>query len=68
MMAALLYGVVASRRSAFAPAAAFAIACLSLAHSTVDFTLQAPGYSIPFFALFGVGLASSFRAKSAAGA
>jgi hypothetical protein len=32
-----------------------------LLHSSLDFTLQIPGYSIPFFALFGVGLAQSFH-------
>ena len=42
-----------------------ATATLSLLHSCLDFTLQVPGYSIPFFALFGAGLAQSFRTGEA---
>lgn len=53
-------GVVYRSRDAVLPLAAAAIGCLAMLHSSVDFSLQIPGYSIPFFALFGVGLAQSF--------
>lgn len=59
-------GVFARRRDAIIPLAAAATASLSLLHSCLDFTLQIPGYSIPFFALFGTGLAQSFRSNEAA--
>ncbi|EIG58460.1 O-antigen ligase [Bradyrhizobium sp. WSM1253] len=58
-------GVFARRRDAIIPLAAAATASLSLLHSCLDFTLQIPGYSIPFFALFGAGLAQSFRIRDA---
>src|SRR5207249_1054413 len=58
-------GVFARRRDAIIPLAAAATASLSLLHSCLDFTLQIPGYSIPFFALFGAGLAQSFRIRKA---
>ena len=57
----LAKGVFGRRRDAIIPLAAAATASLSLLHSCLDFTLQVPGYSIPFFALFGAGLAQSFR-------
>jgi len=61
MFAILAKGIFERRRDAVIPLAAAATACLSLLHSCLDFTLQVPGYSIPFFALFGAGLAQSFR-------
>lgn len=61
MFVILAKGVLERRRDAIIPLAAAATACLSLLHSSLDFTLQVPGYSIPFFALFGAGLAQSFR-------
>lgn len=63
----LAKGVFGRRRDASIPLSALAIATLSLLHSCLDFTLQVPGYSIPFFALFGVGLAQSLRSNEAAG-
>lgn len=62
MLVILVRGVFARRRDAIIPLAAGATACLSLLHSSLDFTLQVPGYSIPFFVLFGAGLAQSFHA------
>ncbi|MCK1550841.1 O-antigen ligase family protein [Bradyrhizobium sp. 177] len=66
MFGILSRGVFARRRDAIIPLAAAATASLSLLHSCLDFTLQIPGYSIPFFALFGAGLAQSFRSSEAA--
>ena len=63
MLLVLARGVFGRRRDAIIPLAAVATATLSLLHSSLDFTLQVPGYSIPFFALFGAGLAQSFRTK-----
>src|SRR6266702_3722801 len=61
MLVILARGVFGRRRDVIIPLAAAATATLSLMHSCLDFTLQVPGYSIPFFALFGAGLAQSFR-------
>lgn len=63
MLIILTTGVFGRRRDAIIPLAAAATAMLSLLHSCLDFTLQVPGYSIPFFALFGAGLAQSFRSS-----
>ncbi|WP_245453849.1 O-antigen ligase family protein [Bradyrhizobium sp. AC87j1] len=63
MLLVLAKGVFRRRRDAIIPLAAAATATLSLLHSCLDFTLQVPGYSIPFFALFGAGLSQSFRSK-----
>jgi O-antigen ligase len=61
MFIILARGIFGRRRDAIIPLAAAATASLSLLHSMLDFTLQVPGYSIPFFTLFGAGLAQSFR-------
>ena len=53
-----------SRRREIVPLAAATTASLSLAHSSLDFTMQIPGYTIPFFALFGAGLAQCFRLEN----
>lgn len=63
MFAILARGSLVRRRGAIVPLAALAISSLALLHSCIDFTLQVPGYSIPFFALFGAGLAQSFRSR-----
>ncbi|MGV7217067.1 O-antigen ligase family protein [Bradyrhizobium sp. UFLA05-112] len=65
MSVILAKGVFGRRRDVIIPLAAAATATLSLLHSCLDFTLQVPGYSIPFFALFGAGLAQSFRSGEA---
>ncbi|WP_245288093.1 O-antigen ligase [Bradyrhizobium sp. Ec3.3] len=67
MFIMLARGVLERRRDAIIPLAAAATACLSLLHSCLDFTLQVPGYSIPFFALFGAGLAQSLRTTEQSG-
>ncbi|WP_247333976.1 O-antigen ligase family protein [Bradyrhizobium sp. 147] len=63
MFIVMARGMFTRRRDVIIPLAAAATASLSLLHSSLDFTLQIPGYSIPFFALFGVGLAQSFRSR-----
>jgi O-antigen ligase len=63
MFVILARGVFGRRRDGIIPLAAVATATLSLLHSCLDFTLQIPGYSIPFFGLFGVGMAQSFRSR-----
>lgn len=67
MFVVMARGISTRRRDVIIPLAAAATASLSLLHSFLDFTLQIPGYSIPFFALFGVGLAQSFRSRPARG-
>lgn len=66
MLVVLARGVFGRRRDAIIPLAAVATATLSLLHSCLDFTLQVPGYSIPFFAVFGAGLAQSSAPKRSA--
>ena len=62
MQVILLLGCVGRRRSSMVvPLAALAISTLALLHSSIDFTLQIPGYSIPFFGLFGAGVAQALR-------
>ncbi|MBR0829870.1 O-antigen ligase family protein [Bradyrhizobium manausense] len=61
MLILLAKGVLVRRRDVIIPLAALSTAALSSLHSMLDFTLQVPGYTIPFFALFGAGLAQSFR-------
>jgi O-antigen ligase len=61
MFVVMAGGMFTRRRDVIIPLAAAATASLSLLHSSLDFTLQIPGYSISFFALFGAGLAQSFR-------
>ncbi|UPK33984.1 O-antigen ligase family protein [Bradyrhizobium sp. 186] len=65
MLVILARGVFGRRRDVIIPLGAAATATLSLMHSCLDFTLQIPGYSIPFFALFGTGLSQSFRSDKA---
>lgn len=59
----LARGVAVRRRDRILPLAAFAIALLALLHSCIDFSLQIPGYAIPFFAIIGVGLSQSFSSR-----
>ena len=61
MLLLLARGVLTRRRGTIVPLAALCIAVLALLHSCIDFTLQVPGYTIPFFALFGAGMAQAFR-------
>ena len=60
MQLVLLRGCINRRRSSMLlPLAALAISSLALLHSLIDFSLQIPGYTIPFFALFGAGLSQA---------
>ena len=40
---------------------ALAIALLAVLHSTIDFSLQIPGYAIVALSIIGAGVAQSFR-------
>jgi len=63
LMATLLHGVRVRRRDRIIPVSAFSIALVGVAHSLVDFSLQIPGYSIVAFAMFGAGVAQSYRSQ-----
>jgi O-antigen ligase len=63
MIIILARGAVLRRRDIIVVIAALFTALLVFVHSTIDFTLQIPGYTIPFFALFGAGLAQSFGSE-----
>ena len=60
----LIRGIAIRRRDLMVPIAGFAVAILSLAHSTIDFSLQIPGYAIVVFAIVGAGLAQSFSSNN----
>lgn len=53
-------GAISRQRDSEIVIAPLAIGLSATIHSFFDFTLQIPGYSIPFFALIGVGIAQSF--------
>jgi O-antigen ligase len=68
MQVILLRGCIGQRRSSMVvPLAALSISTLAVLHSSIDFTLQIPGYTIPFFSLFGVGLAQALPSGAADG-
>jgi hypothetical protein len=48
------------------PTVALAAALGAVLHSMVDFSLQIPGYAVVVYAIFGMGLAQSFRSSQAA--
>lgn len=56
----LFRGTRRSRRDTVAPVAALGVALAALLHSSIDFSLQIPGFAIVVFAIVGVGLAQSF--------
>ena len=60
----LIRGVRTRRRNQIIPIAAFTIAFLALSHSSIDFSLQIPGYSLVVFAIIGAGLSQSFSSRS----
>jgi O-antigen ligase len=64
VLGVLIRGVSARRRDLIVPVGALAVAILSLAHTSIDFSLQIPGYAIVVFALVGAGLAQSFANNS----
>ena len=60
VIAVLIRGIRIRRRDLIVPIGAMSVAILGLAHSTIDFSLQIPGYSIIVFSLVGAGIAQSF--------
>ncbi len=56
----LILGSLRRRRDSALPLAGLSVGILGLSHSLVDFSLQIPGYTIPFCAIVGAGLAQSF--------
>lgn len=63
----LVYGTVRRRRMLAIPVAALCVAVLALLHSSVDFSLQIPGYTIVVMALIGTGLARSLAPRANSG-
>jgi O-antigen ligase len=59
----LMRGLRTRQKDRIVPVGAFAVSIISLLHSTVDFSLQIPGYAIVVFALIGAGLAQSFSSN-----
>src|SRR5262249_41097167 len=55
------HGTRRSRRETVAPLTALAVALIALLHSSIDFSLQVPGYTIVVFGVVGVGIAQSFQ-------
>lgn len=56
----LVRGTRRSRRETVAPLVALGIALIAVLHSSIDFSLQIPGFAIVVFAIVGVGLGQSF--------
>jgi O-antigen ligase len=63
VLGVLWHGVQTRRRDLSVPLAALCISGIALLHSTIDFSLQIPGFTIMVFALIGAGLAQSFRPR-----
>jgi O-antigen ligase len=61
VLAFLAHGAWVRRSGRIYPVAGLSVALLALLHSSIDFSLQIPGYSIVAFAVIGAGLAQSFR-------
>ena len=64
VLAVLIRGLRTRRRDLVLPLGGLAVAILGLAHSSIDFPLQIPGYSIVVFALVGAGLSQSFSSNN----
>jgi O-antigen ligase len=64
VLGVLIHGVRSRRRALVLPVGALAVAFLGLAHSSIDFSLQIPGYAIVVFALVGAGLAQSYSSNN----
>ncbi len=56
----LILGVLHRHRDLALPIAGLSIGFLGLTHSLIDFSLQIPGYAIPFYSMIGIGFAQSF--------
>jgi O-antigen ligase len=63
VLGVLIRGMRTRHRDLIVPVGALTVAVLGLAHSSIDFSLQIPGYSIMVFALVGAGLAQSFSSN-----
>lgn len=59
VFAVLGRGMIARKRDALMPTAAFWIGLLAIVHSQVDFPLQIPGFALAVCPLIGMGLAQS---------
>ena len=59
----LLLGSLGSRRTVSVPLSALAVSLIALLHSSIDFSLQIPGYSIVMFALLGLGLSQAIASR-----
>jgi O-antigen ligase len=57
----LVRGALIRRHGVLVPVAALAVALLAVLHSTIDFSLQIPGYAIVALSIIGAGVAQSFR-------
>jgi len=55
----LTRGVARARSDAIFPIAGLCVALAAVLHSTIDFSLQTPGFAIPAMSLIGMGLARS---------
>jgi O-antigen ligase len=65
VLAVLIRGIRNRRRDLVMPVAGCLVALVALLHSTIDFSLQTPGFSIVVAAVVGCGLAQSFRTGKA---
>ena len=63
----LTHGVGRWRRETVIPLAALTVALIAVLHSSIDFSLQTPGYTIVVFALLGLGLSQSLQGPLAGG-
>jgi hypothetical protein len=61
VLTVLAQGIRKRRRDAILPISGLLVALLALLHSSIDFSLQIPGFSILVAAITGCGLAQSFR-------
>lgn len=59
----LVRGALVRRRDEAIPLTAAGVALIAFLHSTIDFSLQIPGYAIVFMTVLGVGLAQSFSSR-----
>ena len=57
----LMHGLGRRRRETRVPLAALTVALIAVLHSSIDFSLQIPGYTIVVFGLLGLGLSQSFH-------
>jgi O-antigen ligase len=63
-LALLIRAARRRRRDGIVSLAALSVALIGSLHSTVDFSLQIPGYAIVAFAVVGVGLGQSFQTST----